>query len=190
MSLNFLFILFEKNLKSINFIDIIIFSCLVSLPKVFSLSEYLQILLSCAVIKKTISNNIYTISIEKQIFISGAKLAHIFYPNFIFNNIIMIIISFVVLFFFKLDAIVLVKNLILLNGLANLIFVFKYFLSIIKINIFFKKVIESIFFYSAVSIFIFSLEIFFGIALFFTIISTIIAHNKTLNFNDIHREFN
>jgi hypothetical protein len=184
--INFAIIL-KKNLTSLSFLDIIIFSFYINTNYFFYFPEIIKITISVFLIQQTLLNYKYTEFLEYIFFISGAKIKKLVLINFFINNSFFLLISF----FLKIMKMTTIQsineNFFILNSLILISFLLKFIVptNYIK-HSFLRKVINIILFY-----FLFGLA---SIGLGFPIIGSILIliifvtliniFNRTLNLDD------
>jgi hypothetical protein len=184
--INFAIIL-KKNLISLSFIDIIIFSFFINTNYFFSFPQIIKISISIFLIQQTLLNYKYTEFLEYIFFISGAKAKKLVLINFCINNLFFLSISF----FLKINEMTTIQsiseNFFILNSLILISFLLKFIIPSHYIkHSFLRKVINIILFYFLFGLISIGLGFpFVGSMLVLIIfVSLINIFNRTLNLDD------
>lgn len=183
---NFL-IIFKKNFINLSIIDIIIFSFFVNTNYLYSFPKILKISISVFLIQSTILNYTHTKFIEPIFLISGAKIKKLVIINFWINNIIFLLISFLLVIIKKSNIIEISENFYILNSLILISFILKFIIPFKNIEYsFIRKSIILILFYFLFSLTITGLKAPFvgSLAVLTIFFITINYFNRSLNLND------
>lgn len=176
--------IFFKELKYLNSIDIFIFSVIANFAQISQFQNYLLYFLAAFIVKKSFIEFMHTKNIESLIFIAGGGIQTIFTINYLINNSIYLLVTFMMTFAIPFDLEKFLFNITVLNLLMFFSAVLKYKFRFKSFHSVTKEIIIFISYFSFLNIILISLKLNIVLMILFIFITPNIV-NRTLDYDDI-----